>query len=74
MSAKVYTCKNCGFVFSRIGECEQCPDCGKYTVRFANEEEINEFEYRMKHPEESDNSYGSFIGSVVNDKDGEKTT
>ena len=51
MGAKIYTCKNCGFIFTRVGECEQCPDCGKYTVRTANEEEIREFEYRKNHPE-----------------------
>lgn len=54
MGAKIYTCKNCGFIFTRVGECEQCPDCGKYTVRTANEEEIQEFEYRKNHPEDGD--------------------
>lgn len=52
MGAKIYTCKNCGFIFTRVGECEQCPDCGKHTVRTANEEEIREFEYRKNHPED----------------------
>ncbi len=52
MAAKIYTCKNCLFVFTRVGECEQCPDCGKMTVRLANEEEIKEFEDRLKHPED----------------------
>lgn len=52
MAAKIYSCKNCGFIFTRVGECDQCPDCGKYTVRLANEKEIKEFEYRKSHPED----------------------
>lgn len=31
---------NCGFVFSRVGECTQCPDCGKEFLKEASEEEI----------------------------------
>ena len=51
MAAKIYSCKNCGFIFMRVGECDQCPDCGKYSVRLANEKEIKEFEYRKTHPD-----------------------
>ena len=51
MAAKIYSCKSCGFIFMRVGECDQCPDCGKYTVRLANETEIKEFEYRKSHPD-----------------------
>ena len=29
MAAKIYVCDNCGFLFTRTGECDQCPDCGK---------------------------------------------
>lgn len=38
-----YKClnKNCGFVFVRIGECTQCPDCGKEMLKEATPEEIN---------------------------------
>ena len=25
----IFTCDNCGFIFSRSEETEQCPDCGK---------------------------------------------
>ena len=53
MAAKIYSCKNCGFIFTRVGECNQCPDCGKYTIRLANEEEIKEFEYRKSHPDDN---------------------
>lgn len=43
----ILTCDNCGFIFSRSEETEQCPDCGKYEVRPANEEEQKEFAQRM---------------------------
>ena len=43
----IFTCDNCGFMFSRSEEAEQCPDCGKYEVRPANEAEQEEFAQRM---------------------------
>ncbi len=43
----IFTCDNCGFMFSRSEETEQCPDCGKYEVRPANEAEQTEFAQRM---------------------------
>lgn len=50
----IYTCESCHFTFSRVGECEQCPDCGKKAVREATEEEKDEFyryrEESKKHP------------------------
>lgn len=50
----VYVCDHCHFVFSRMAETEQCPDCGKYTVRTADEEEKRQFEKSLaesrKHP------------------------
>lgn len=48
MAAKVYVCDNCGFMFTRTGECEQCPDCGKKMVRDASPEEKEEFAKRQK--------------------------
>ena len=44
----VYSCDNCGFIFSRSEEPEQCPDCGKYAVRPANETEKQEYEEHLK--------------------------
>lgn len=43
----IFTCGNCGFIFSRSEDTEQCPDCGKYEVRPANEAEQREFSARM---------------------------
>lgn len=40
---QIYHCKNCGFTFSRVGEVETCPDCGKPDIRPAKEHEIQEF-------------------------------
>ena len=50
----IFTCDNCGFIFSRSEETEQCPDCGKYEVRPANEEEQKEFAQRMAELSESE--------------------
>lgn len=47
MIALILTCDNCGFIFSRSEETEQCPDCGKYEVRPADEAEQEEFAERM---------------------------
>lgn len=44
----IYVCDNCHFLFSRTAEPEQCPDCGKYTVRLADETERQEYEERLK--------------------------
>ena len=52
----IFTCDNCGFIFSRSEETEQCPDCGKYEVRPANEEEQAEFAQRMAELSRSEHS------------------
>lgn len=52
----IFTCDNCGFIFSRSEETEQCPDCGKYEVRPANEEEQKEFAERMAELSRSEHS------------------
>lgn len=44
----VYACDLCHFLFSRSVEPEQCPDCGKHTVRPAIQEEESEFEQRKQ--------------------------
>lgn len=43
----VFACDHCHYLFSLEKEPEQCPDCGKYHVRPANEEERREVEVRM---------------------------
>ena len=52
----ILACDNCGFIFSRTEETEQCPDCGKYEVRPANEEEQQEFAQRMAELSRSEHS------------------
>ena len=44
----IFACDKCQFLFSRAKEPEQCPDCGKYAVRLANEAERQEYEEHMK--------------------------
>ena len=48
MAAKIYVCDNCGFLFTRTGECDQCPDCGKKMVCDALPEEKEEFAKRQE--------------------------
>ena len=43
----IYACDSCHFLFSRVSPTEQCPDCGKESIREATQEEIQEFEQRM---------------------------
>lgn len=51
----IFACDQCHFVFSRAVEPEQCPDCGKYAVRPANEAEQQEYAEHLKEfREESD--------------------
>lgn len=48
----IFICDKCHFIFSRAIEPEQCPDCGKYAVRPANEAEQREYEKRLNEPQE----------------------
>ncbi len=52
----VLTCDNCGFIFSRTEETDQCPDCGKHAVRPANDAEQEEFAARMAELTQSERS------------------
>lgn len=44
----IFVCDTCHFIFSRIAEPEQCPDCGKYGVRLADEAEQQEYAEHLK--------------------------
>ena len=46
-----FACNNCHYVFAAEQYQEQCPDCGKYAVRSATEEEVKELEERKKSQE-----------------------
>lgn len=60
----VFTCDNCGFIFSRTGETDQCPDCGKHMVRPANEVEQEEFAARMAELSRSERSESPRIPDI----------
>lgn len=47
----IYACDACHFLFKRVGEPEQCPDCGKYSIRPATENEKIEFINRRPEDE-----------------------
>lgn len=36
-------CENCKYLFSSDKELEQCPDCGKWMVRIANDTEQEDY-------------------------------
>lgn len=44
----VYTCENCHFTFLRSAQQEQCPDCGKFRLRIATEDEKKAFEKNVE--------------------------
>jgi len=52
---KVYVCDACRFIFESADFVSQCPDCGKFAVRDANDREITEFEERTPDIWEEDN-------------------
>ena len=43
----IFACDKCHFLFRRSAEPEQCPDCGKYAVRPADEVERKEYEEHL---------------------------
>ncbi len=45
----IYACDACKFLFQRVSEPEQCPDCGKYSIRPATKAEVEEFNNRQKN-------------------------
>ncbi len=49
----IYVCEHCHFLFSRVAEPEQCPDCGKYAVRPAAEEEQEEYKKRLDESQDT---------------------
>lgn len=60
----ILTCDNCHFIFSRTIETDQCPDCGKYEVRPADEAEQEEFNQRMAELTQSERSEAPRIPSI----------
>ncbi|MDR7855201.1 hypothetical protein [Tissierella sp.] len=44
----IYTCKDCGFLFYRIGVVKVCPFCEKINVRLANKEESQKLRKLME--------------------------
>lgn len=49
----IYTCNACRFTFEWDGEIDQCPDCGKFKIREATEQEKEEY---RKNKEEQENN------------------
>jgi len=39
----IYVCEKCRFIFERVGNIDQCPDCGNINIRQANEEETKKY-------------------------------
>ena len=51
----IYACDACRFLFERTAEPKRCPDCGKFNVRPAAEDEITEYRNRRFENEEKYN-------------------
>lgn len=47
-SGMLYICTSCKYLFEKAPEAGRCPDCGRFAVREANEEEKAEYEARKK--------------------------
>ena len=45
-------CNHCNYLFESDKLVDQCPDCGKYAVREANENEIEEYSSRASEWED----------------------
>lgn len=47
----IYVCKVCHFLFESAETAEQCPDCGKHSIRSADQQEMQEFSNRRLEDE-----------------------
>ena len=52
----IYTCNSCRFTFSRVGEVQSCPDCGKPSIREATDKEKEDY---IKYREDENNKLGN---------------
>ncbi len=50
----IYKCETCGYMFDSSNEVEQCPDCGKYMVKQADDKEILEYKQICREAELSE--------------------
>ena len=56
----IYACDACRYIFEAKEAITQCPDCGKYEVRPATENEVSE--YKKRHLEADDWDDGGGLG------------
>ena len=54
----LYACDNCSYLFESNEELKQCPDCGKFAVRAANDKEIEEFNSRANDWDDGGDLFG----------------
>ena len=48
----IYACDACKFLFERVSEPDQCPDCGKFNIRLATKAEADELNIRQQNIKE----------------------
>jgi len=53
-----YACDNCSYLFESNEELEQCPYCGKFAIRVANDQEIEEFNSRANDWDDRGDLFG----------------
>lgn len=49
----LFYCNSCRYIFEEAEGCQQCPDCGKMTVRIANEEERSEYKRNQEEKQKT---------------------
>ena len=54
----LYACDNCSYLFESNEELEQCPNCGKFAIRVANDQEIEEFDSRANDWDDGGDLFG----------------
>lgn len=50
----IYACDACRYIFESDEQITQCPDCGKYEVRPATENEVSEYKKRLLESDDWD--------------------
>ena len=52
----IYCCEDCGFLFQRVGEIQECPSCEGHHLRSATPEETEILQSRLKTIGDNDNN------------------
>lgn len=65
----IYACDACRYIFETEEKITQCPDCGKFEIRAATEDEISEYKDRLLETDDWDD--GRLFGGSQSTGDSE---